>query len=141
MFFRRRCLERLVVDALRVGRADDMADDAAFAAGIHGLQDQQHAVAGAEPALREELLLQFRELFVLPVEQFLARIFVAGKPRGRSGVDMAQVEVLRGPQALFYGKSSPGGVIAAVSRGKAADTIVRMGALVGLLLYVIGLAL
>ncbi|MDB5972177.1 MAG: TonB-dependent receptor [Hydrocarboniphaga sp.] len=26
--------------------------------------------------------------------------------------DMAQVEVLKGPQALFYGKSSPGGVIA-----------------------------
>src|SRR5438094_406745 len=25
--------------------------------------------------------------------------------------DVAQVEVLKGPQALFYGKSSPGGVI------------------------------
>src|SRR6202000_2068844 len=25
--------------------------------------------------------------------------------------DMQQVEVLKGPQALFYGKSSPGGVI------------------------------
>ena len=26
-------------------------------------------------------------------------------------VDLQQVEVMRGPQAVFYGKNSPGGVI------------------------------
>ena len=34
-----------------------------------------------------------------------------GLAYGSAMFDVAQVEVLKGPQALFYGKSSPGGVI------------------------------
>ncbi len=35
--------------------------------------------------------------------------------------DLEQVEVLRGPQALFFGKNSPGGVISVTSRGPTSD--------------------
>ena len=38
--------------------------------------------------------------------------FTQGLAYSSGFFDMAQVEVLKGPQALFYGKSSPGGVIA-----------------------------
>jgi iron complex outermembrane recepter protein len=44
----------------------------------------------------------------------------------RSGIfDMAQAEVLRGPQALFFGKNSPGGVIALTTAdpGSSAEVI------------------
>ncbi|UZW53694.1 TonB-dependent receptor [Sphingobium sp. JS3065] len=34
-----------------------------------------------------------------------------GNVRRMSEVDLAQVEVLKGPQALFFGKNSPGGII------------------------------
>src|SRR5690606_10628753 len=41
--------------------------------------------------------------------------------RGRAAVnsffDLQQVEVLKGPQALFFGKNSPAGVISLISRG------------------------
>lgn len=41
--------------------------------------------------------------------------------RGRAAIssffDLQQVEVLKGPQALFFGKNSPAGVISLVSRG------------------------
>ena len=46
----------------------------------------------------------------------------------RSGIfDMAQAEVLRGPQALFFGKNSPGGVIALTTAdpGASAEVIAR----------------
>ena len=46
----------------------------------------------------------------------------------RSGIfDMAQAEVLRGPQALFFGKNSPGGVIALTTAdpGGSAEVIFR----------------
>jgi iron complex outermembrane receptor protein len=46
----------------------------------------------------------------------------------RSGIfDMAQAEVLRGPQALFFGKNSPGGVIALTTAdpGSSAEVIAR----------------
>jgi len=43
--------------------------------------------------------------------------------------DLGQIEVLKGPQALFYGKSSPGGVIALRSAdpGNAVEVIGRAG--------------
>jgi len=43
--------------------------------------------------------------------------------------DMAQVEVLKGPQALFFGKNSPGGVIAirTADPGDALEVIARAG--------------
>ena len=46
----------------------------------------------------------------------------------KSGIfDMAQAEVLRGPQALFFGKNSPGGVIALTTAdpGSSAEVIAR----------------
>jgi iron complex outermembrane recepter protein len=46
----------------------------------------------------------------------------------RSGIfDLAQAEVLRGPQALFFGKNSPGGVIALTTAdpGGSAEVIAR----------------
>jgi iron complex outermembrane receptor protein len=43
--------------------------------------------------------------------------------------DMAQIEVLKGPQALFFGKNSPGGVIAirTADPGNELDVIGRLG--------------
>lgn len=48
---------------------------------------------------------------------------------GSGMFDVAQVEVLKGPQALFYGKSSPGGVIAlrTADPGSAPEFIFRLG--------------
>ncbi|AEG50916.1 TonB-dependent receptor [Sphingobium chlorophenolicum L-1] len=49
--------------------------------------------------------------------------------RRMSETDLAQVEVLRGPQALFYGKNSPGGIITLRSRDPGDH--VEMGGSVG----------
>lgn len=48
---------------------------------------------------------------------------------GSAMFDVAQVEVLKGPQALFYGKSSPGGVIAlrTADPGSEPEFIFRVG--------------
>ena len=48
---------------------------------------------------------------------------------GSGMFDVAQVEVLKGPQALFYGKSSPGGVISlrTADPGSEAEFIARVG--------------
>jgi iron complex outermembrane recepter protein len=48
---------------------------------------------------------------------------------GSGMFDVAQVEVLKGPQALFYGKSSPGGVISlrTADPGSEAEFIARLG--------------
>jgi iron complex outermembrane recepter protein len=48
---------------------------------------------------------------------------------GSAMFDVAQVEVLKGPQALFYGKSSPGGVIAlrTADPGNEPEFIFRVG--------------
>ena len=53
--------------------------------------------------------------------------FSQGATYGVGMFDMAQVEVLKGPQALFYGKNSPGGVIAirTADPGNEAEVISR----------------
>ena len=45
--------------------------------------------------------------------------------------DMAQIEVLKGPQALFFGKNSPGGVIAIQTADPASETELIARALYG----------
>jgi iron complex outermembrane receptor protein len=44
-------------------------------------------------------------------------------------IDLGRVEVLKGPQALFYGKNSPGGIISLVSQdpGKSFEAKLRTG--------------
>lgn len=44
-------------------------------------------------------------------------------------LDLRQVEVLRGPQALFFGKNSPGGIISLISEdpGSDLDVLLRAG--------------
>lgn len=44
-------------------------------------------------------------------------------------IDLARIEVLKGPQALFYGKNSPGGIVSLVSQdpGKAFEAKLRTG--------------
>lgn len=52
-----------------------------------------------------------------------------GRAVGQSFFDVQQLEVLKGPQALFFGKNSPGGVISIRSAGptKSLEGYVRAG--------------
>lgn len=45
--------------------------------------------------------------------------------RKTAQIDLAQIEVLRGPQALFFGKNSPGGVISFKTADPSSSTIVE----------------
>jgi iron complex outermembrane receptor protein len=45
--------------------------------------------------------------------------------RKTAQIDLAQIEVLRGPQALFFGKNSPGGVISFKTADPSSTTIVE----------------
>lgn len=56
-------------------------------------------------------------------------VLTQGLAYGAAFFDVAQVEVLKGPQALFYGKNSPGGVVAVrtADPGPEAEIIARFG--------------
>lgn len=48
--------------------------------------------------------------------------------RKAAQIDLAQIEILRGPQALFFGKNSPGGVISMTTADPTPDRLVEMEA-------------
>jgi iron complex outermembrane recepter protein len=52
--------------------------------------------------------------------------FTQGLAFGASQFDMAQVEVLKGPQALFFGKAAPAGVISVTTADPADEAEVRV---------------
>jgi iron complex outermembrane recepter protein len=54
--------------------------------------------------------------------------FTQGLAFGASQFDMAQVEVLKGPQALFFGKAAPAGVIAVTTADPTDEVEVRLRA-------------
>ena len=72
--------------------ADDVADRAALARGVHPLQHEQHAARAAPAALRVELLLQRRD----PLGQLGCAVLGVGlallEAGGRPRVDPAQVD-------------------------------------------------
>ena len=96
-----RCLERGDVDTVWVHRADDMSHDAAFARGIHCLQNKQHATRVPGDSLRVQLLLQIGELFGSGREGRDAVFLAVVEAGGGARIDFREHEVVIGAQQLF----------------------------------------
>ena len=89
---RRRAPERRDVQAGRIALADDVADGAALARGVHPLQHEQHAARAALAALGVELLLQRRDALGQLRVRLLGRVLALLEAGGGARVDAEQVD-------------------------------------------------
>ncbi len=105
--------------------------------GIDGLEDLSTAVAGLfidDQAAGQSGLISLRGVSSSALNQTIEQaisINVDGMAVSNGNVlrvgqyDLEQVEVLKGPQALFFGKNSPGGIISLKTKGPTDEFFVQ----------------
>ena len=94
-----RFLEGGELDTLRIDGSDDVADDSAFAGGVHGLQDEEDGGTGVLVVVGgEEALLQVVELSRQRFEIFLPALLAPVVAGGGFGIDLAEAESLPSAQ-------------------------------------------
>ena len=115
-------------EMLRTYNVDSLEDIASFVPGL--IVANSHMISGVSIAMRGVTTGTSSPAFDQSISMVSDGIQVSSAHIGRvSQIDMEQVEVLKGPQALFYGKNSPGGVISyrTANPGDEFEASVRVG--------------